>query len=272
MKLSELLTLTEDTAATHKDVAHGVFGLSAYSVDVDSTADLMPPGWLKEIGLVLKIDDQGQIDEDMLDVAISYRLAKVKVMVEVPYREDQVDEDHLMMALATNMQVVLSFLPPEDTGAASFNGYLEQTRRVCQAFFKRQNLDQMVMPVTNYLEYLFVNLMAPNRPFQVKDPYVLAAYADVLGSERTDALKVVIREEAYAHFGGQENFERVAKGLMRGVYDEAVVITANAKTMLEKNRDEQSAKNAAEKLSIKKAQAVVKKKKSGKAKSASKSK
>jgi hypothetical protein len=236
MKLSELLSLTPEQAESHTSVARGVFGLSVYSVDVDTADDLTPPTWLKEIGVVLKINDQGEVDENVLDVAISYRLAKIKVMIEVPFMKDGPNEDYLIASIATNMQVALSFLPPEEDTEDAFQGYLEQTRRVCQAFFKRPNLDQMVMPITNYLEYLFVHLLVPDRPFQVKDPYVLGAYATVLGDEKVDRLKDVIREETYLHFGGEEGFEVAAKALMSGIYGEAVKITDQARERLEQNR------------------------------------
>jgi hypothetical protein len=237
MKLTELLTLNPETAAVHPDVSQGVYGLSAYSVDVDNADDITPPSWLKEIGILLKVDDNGEINEDVLDVAISYRLAKTKVMAEIPFDpEHAVDEDYLMMSLAVNMQIGLSFLPPETDTEDSFLMYQERIRRVCRAFFKRPNLDQMVMPVSNYLEYLFVHLLHPDRPFQIKDPYILAAYAGVMTSERVDRLKDVIREEAYANFGGKDGFENMAKTLMGKVYAETLSITESAKIRLDEQK------------------------------------
>jgi hypothetical protein len=110
-------------------------------------------------------------------------------------------------------------------------------KRVTKSFLKRQNIDQMIMPLTNYLEYLFVNILAPNKEFVVKDPYVLGAYATILGQEKTDRLKEAIKSEAYDFFGGQSGFESMAKSLMSGVFDEALKITDAAKINLQKNRD-----------------------------------
>lgn len=241
MKLTELLALTEETRQNHPEVSFGVHGISVYGVDVDNADDLTPPDWLKEVGIVLKIDDQGEIDENVLDVAISYRLSKVKVLIEIPFREESLDEDYLLASIATNMQVALSFLPPEDGSEESFQIYLEQIRRVCRAFFKRQNLDQMVMPVTNYLQYLFINLLRPNYDFKVKDPYVIAMYADILGEERTDILKEVIREEVYDVYGGKEGFEEVAAGLMLGIFDETEKIVTSSRDYLRAEREKSQA-------------------------------
>jgi hypothetical protein len=235
MKLTELLALNETTAAQHPQISRGVYGISAYSVDVDSAEDITPPSWLKEIGLLLKVNDAGEISEDVLDVAISYRLAKTKVMAEIPFDENNsIDEDYLMISLAINMQVGLSFLPPEDDTEESFLIYLDRMRKVCKAFFKRPNMDQTVMPVTNYIEYLFVNLLHPDRPFQVSDPYIISSYANVLREDRVDRLKEVIREETYSNFGGKDGFENMAKALMGKIYHETVAITSDAhKTLTE---------------------------------------
>lgn len=246
MKLSELLTLTEETIKTHPEFSYGVHGISVYGIDVDSAEDLTPPEWLKEVGIVLKIDDQGEIDENVLDVAISYRLSKVKVLIEIPFREDQLDEDYLLASIATNMQVALSFLPPEDESEEQFQLYLAQIRRVCQAFFKRQNLDQTIMPLTNYLQYMFINIIRPNYEFKVKDPYVIAMYANILGEECTDILKDVIREEVYAAFGGQEEFEEVATGLLLSVFDETERIVSSSRDYLRAEKEKQNSASEGE--------------------------
>ena len=238
MKLSELLQLNQETASAHPLAAQGVFGLSFYGVEVDDASDLTPPEWLKEIGILLKVDEDGQLNEDVLDVAISYRLSKVKVLMEVPFEiAKQVNEEHLISSVATNMQVALSFLPPEEDSEEAFQAYVGVLRQTTKAFLGKPNVDQMVMPITNYLEYLFVNLLAPDRPFQVKDVYVKSAFVEQMTPERVDALKEEIRAEVYAHFGGKEGFENVGKGLMSSFYKETVAIAGNIKEHFEKKKD-----------------------------------
>lgn len=249
MKISELVLLTEESASKHQCISNGVFGLSVYGVTVDSNEDITPPTWLKEIGIILQINDQGEIDEDVLDIALSYRLAKINVMLEIPFTKEGVNEEYLLAYVATNMSMSLSFLPPEDKSEESFQEYLEQTRRVCAAFFKKPNIDRMVMPITNYLEYLFVHIINPEKDFKVRDSYVISSYAEDLGEERVNILKDVIREETYKFYGGKEQFEAIAKEMMMGIYDEAVKITHTARENLienrKKNADENSKSNRA---------------------------
>ena len=234
MKLTELLTLTAQTATSHKEVKKESFGLTTYRLDVDTETSLTPPEWLAEVGVLLKIDEEGQIDENVLDVAISYKMANIKVLMEVPYQPEALDEDYLITSIATNMQIPLVFLPPKDAQSeVDFKNYLKQVRAVASVLLKKPNLDQMVMPVTNFMEYLFVELLGQGATFEVKDQYVTESFIQTMRPDRVDELKAAIREEIYTHFGSKEAFEGIAKKTMTAFYNEVETIAIEGKVKLE---------------------------------------
>ena len=69
-----------------------------YGVEVD-VESFTPPAGLEEISLIYKAD-AGDIDETLMDVIISYGLAGVEVILEIPAEQSDIDAKYLVSVAA----------------------------------------------------------------------------------------------------------------------------------------------------------------------------
>lgn len=191
MKLSELMN--EGQAAP----------LAVYGVVVDEPS-FVPPEGLQEIGLRLPLDSEG-IDE--IDVAISYSMAGVKTILEVPADKKDVDVAY-MVSTAANIGVSLAVLPPQEE--AGFEAWVDRICDFAVAYLKSGIYTKQLLPVTSYLEYMFVEVFADTKDYAPKDPYVIECFVKPLSVERSDAMKARLRAVIHEHFGGEERFKAFA--------------------------------------------------------------
>lgn len=192
-----------------------------FGVEVDAVSTLTPPMGLREIGLILKINSDGDLDDNLLDVSISYKLAKVNVMIEIPFaltKEEsfkKVDLNYLLSA-ATNIGFALSWLPPETDDAKDWDAYTVLNQEVAKVFFEKAHFDQMVYPLTSFVEYMVVEQIRGedvSKDFKPTDPYIAMRFAqkDV---QRVSILKNALRETIYEVFGSKLLFEESTATIM----------------------------------------------------------
>ena len=188
--------------------------ISNVLVDAES---FTPPEGLKFIGLSY-IDKGGDIDEVLMDVIISYGLAGVEVVLEIPPQTAGIDARY-MMSVAANAGFSVALLPPPaGSDAALKAAFEEKLGNFAEAYFQRANFAKAVVPVGNFLEYLFVELMQPGAPFVPRDPYILEQYVKIMDPAYVDEMKTFLRQKFYDILGGQEEFDRFAWGLINGIH------------------------------------------------------
>lgn len=255
------------SAQEDKHIIYTTHGLGVYSVSVteEDIETLEVSSWVKEIGILMEyepFDEQNSdqlspVSEVVLDALISYKLAKKKVVLEVPFekiytlqKHDGIkNEDYIsfqldkrydlttLLGLVANMNLNLSFLPPKevydtlenDTSVSdeikekiaqkSFNLYKEILKDALVGFIEKENFETFVLPITNYIEYLYSQIIYKTEEFIVTDSYILNFFASYLSDKEINELKDEIREKLYEYYGSQEEFENIAKILMNSVYE-----------------------------------------------------
>lgn len=190
-----------------------------YGVVVD-TESFTPPEGLSLISLQYA-DKAGDIDEILMDVIISYGLAGVEVVLEIPPETPQIDARY-MMSVAANAGFSIALLPPlAGAGRDICDAFEQKLGAFADAYFQQANFAKSVVPVGNFLEYMFVELMRPGAPFVPRDPYILARYVNVMDPEYVDHMKQFLRQKFYDILGGKAQFDAFAWGLMRAIHAQA---------------------------------------------------
>ena len=200
MKLSDLTKEGQSTPET------------VYGVVVDEPS-FAPPEGLKEIGLLLPLDSEG-IDE--IDVAISYSMAGVKTILEIPADKKDVDAAY-MVSTAANIGVSLSVLPPADD--SGFDAWVERVCEFAGAYLKSGIYAKDLLPVTSYLQYMFVEVFADASGYAAKDPYVIDRFVKTMSVERADQMKARLRAVIHEHFGGDEGFKAFAHAMAERLHN-----------------------------------------------------
>lgn len=210
IKLSELIEQRKSFVPASED-DHFVF-----DVEVDKE-DFFPPAHVREIGILARTT-RGIIDEVVMDLVIAYHLAGVDVILEFADGVEYRDARHLV-STAAQSNASLSFLPPEDLTDESFEAYCVKLEDVTRAYMGQQAMTRFVMPVTNYLQHMFLEVIDPEKAksFVPEDVYVLTRFHNVMPVDRSDVLKARIRDVIYDVAGGEEGFREFALGIIGGI-------------------------------------------------------
>jgi hypothetical protein len=208
--LSQLIKDRESFEPTNEEDFY-VFGVE---VDCD---DVTPPRNVREIGLLARTED-GELTNEVLDATISYILAGMDVLIEFPADVEIGDARHLM-ATAASVQASLSFLPPKEITDETFESYCQRLEAVTSAYLRQLTMTKFVMPITNYLQYCYIEVLDPeaSKTFVPEDGYVISRFHESMSIEQSDLLKQRIRKVIFDHFGGSEEFRKFALGLMGAV-------------------------------------------------------
>jgi hypothetical protein len=209
-KLSELIKDRESFQPGNEE-DYFVFGIE---VDTD---DVTPPQYVREIGLIAQTEN-GELTNEVLDVAISYVLAGIDVLLEFPAEVDCGDARHLM-ATAASVNASLSFLPPKELTPESFERYCQRLEAITAAYLKQLTMTKFVMPITNYLQYCYIEVLDPDasKNFVPEDGYVLSRFHGSMTVEQADTLKERVRTVIVDNFGGEYEFRSFALGMMGSV-------------------------------------------------------
>lgn len=189
------------------------------SVDVES---FVPPEGLKSIGFLYQ-GSGGDLGELILDVMIAYAIAGVEVVLEVPADEPSVDIPYLI-SVATNVGFTLSLLPPIDESEETFQNYMERVVACTDSYISQPNVSRYVYPVSNFLEYLFIESWTDSAQVKPNDEYVAQAFLSRLPKDREDRLKAAMRERIFHYYGGELGFKTFSKGMLKSISKEVVNI------------------------------------------------
>lgn len=203
--------LSEVLAATaNPSVIHGLI------VDVD---DVTPPAGVTEVGLVSTLPE-GNLEEIVLDIAISYILAGMSVVIEIPADVAVPDPKHLV-STAASIGASLSILPPEGADDVGVAAYIDRVEAFAVAYTKQANFAKMLIPVTSYLQYLFVEVLDPAlaKEFSPTDPYIISRYVDRIAPDHVDTMKDRIKSVFHGAYGGPEGFSELGRTLFREIFE-----------------------------------------------------
>lgn len=192
----------------------------AFGVVVDTDVFDPPPG-LREISFRAPLAGKGEIDNDVLDVLISYLISNVDVTVEIA-AEDPIEEPPYLMSVAASIGFTLSFLPPLDGSDEAFERYVDRLVAFVPLYAAQPNFSKLIVPVTSYLEYLFVEAIDPAAAavFAPTDPYVVDNFASVMPIERSDRLKARLRQAFVEFYGGEEAFLAFRLAIVGGICED----------------------------------------------------
>lgn len=237
-KLSDLIKERE-SFIPQSDDDYFVFG-----VEVD-TDDVTPPANIREIGLVAATED-GELTNEVLDATISYILAGIDVVVEIPAEVVISDARHLM-ATAASMNASLSFLPPVTLTDETFEAYCVRLEAATDAYLRQLTMTKYVMPITNYLQYMYVEALDANyaKGFVPEDGYVISRFHESMTLEQSDALKARVRSIVTNHFGGEGEFKNFTLGLMGSIVATVEVSLAEVAERNNKAKADQASEAAA---------------------------
>ncbi len=206
---------------------------SVYSVEInkDSTKAeySSPPENLEEIGFLFAIDEDGMMNEDLMDIVISYRLANMPVVIEVPAKlihEEKLDIKYLIQ-LANNVDFAISILPPNkqvDAEDCSIEDYGVIIGKIVDELLQKPNFDKFIYPVSNFFEYLMLENILPSealKDFRPEQKYITDKFVQFMSKEDSDNFKNIIRNKLYDFYGGKENFDLISRTMIEKVLSKA---------------------------------------------------
>jgi hypothetical protein len=194
----------------------GEIGPALYGIEVD-VESFTPPAGLEEVSLIYKADGS-DIDETLMDVIISYGLAGVEVILDVPAEQGDIDPKYLV-SVAANAGFSIALLPPVQRDEAGDAAYFKRLREFARVYLTQANFGKFIAPVTNYLEYLFVELLkGEDSEFNTTDEYIKQRFIPLSDPEFVHAFKDSLRADFYELFGGRNEFERFARRMMSQIH------------------------------------------------------
>lgn len=221
MKLSELLSSTVESG-------------EVYGVDVDID-NITPPAWLKSVGLIYK-ENNGEIDETLIDTIISYALSGVDVTLEVPAGSEVPDAKYLV-SVAANAGFSVSLLLPENDDDSSWAAYSERLKSFTKAMLDHKTFGKYVNPISGFIEYLYIESwgVQPSKTKPINE-YISKSFASRISQERENEIKQAMRDAVYDYFGGKDGFDLVAAGMLKA-------IGSNVSNMLKSMKPDQNGGN-----------------------------
>ncbi|TLX17256.1 hypothetical protein [Rhizobium sp. MHM7A] len=206
---------------TSKEFDPDLVDAAVFDIEVDGD-DLIVPFGLREAGLLAKTEN-GELTENVLDTAINMILNGVEVLIEFPSDVDCGEPVHLVSTAAA-IKASLSFLPPENASDEQFEAWCQRIERLTEAYLRQPNMTQFVLPVSSYVEYMFINVLDSKaaKKFKPTDEYIIRRFHSAMTVARANAMKARVRKIVHAHFGGREKFKEFAKEMFSSIYETVV--------------------------------------------------
>ncbi len=220
MLLQDLVT--QEKYASLKKVYSVELSNESNSVDIST-----PLIQIEEIGFILKINETGMLDENLMDVVINYQLANVSILMEVPSQlisKGLLDVKYLLQ-LANNLSFSIILLPPNNkivNNELSFEEYKNVVIKVLDQMLNTPNFDKFVYPASVFFEYLMLEQVLEKdiiNSVMSENDYVKNNLSNNLSVDEKEDLKEVIRQKLYHFYGGEKEFNLIAKTMMEEVYE-----------------------------------------------------
>lgn len=211
MKLTELVAIAPEKVEK-----------CVYGVEVDEYCATRQFG-LEEIGLLVKSDDTGVIDEDVVDIATDYVDGGCHVILEVP-ADCQVNTGYMYM-IANNVGAVIALLPPVKPSKDELDAYAERLCEYAREWLRDGQGHLRLEPVSGYFQYL-VNLAFGYQPeFIAIDEYMKSDFVETMTIADMDLVKDKLQVAIYDEFGGKDAFQQWVHSLGKAVHNELVALS-----------------------------------------------
>ncbi len=137
--------------------------ISLDNINLDQNPDLIQPPKVDDnivrIGLIA--DSNDIIAADIIDVALSYAIAGIEVVLEIPFETRAEFENEQLASIISNGGWSLSLLPPNKHSKALMNEYCKEVIEWYELWRSptMRNFEQTIYPVTPYCEYFATNYL-----------------------------------------------------------------------------------------------------------------
>jgi hypothetical protein len=188
---------------------------------------LTAPALLKRASFVYENGPTG-LSEHLMDAIVSFQLAGVKVILEVPHDAD-IDPSHIMK-FASNAGFSIAVIPP------STEDYVEDWGVMCsrfvEFFLKTPNFTSHLYPVQGYLSYLIVEKLGDVKALEPTDAYVIDRFTSKVPVEWSDKAKQIMRAKFCEILGGEQGITDFIMSIMAAIAQEADKIIMKSSTNL----------------------------------------
>ncbi|CAC9453003.1 hypothetical protein BSPLISOX_754 [uncultured Gammaproteobacteria bacterium] len=127
-------------------------------INLDRNPELIQPPKVDDNIVYIKLvpDINDIISPDIIDVALSYSIAGIKVVLEIPFEIRAEFENQHLASIISNGGWSLSLLPPNEKSKALWSEYCKEVIDWYQLWRSpiMRNFEQTIYPITPYCEYL----------------------------------------------------------------------------------------------------------------------
>jgi hypothetical protein len=217
-RYQEFLATSGDNQEVPAEFDPDLVDPSVFGIEVDSD-DLIIPYGLKEAGLLVQTE-YGELSEPVFDTAMEMILGQVEVLLEVP-SDVEIGDVVTFVSTAAAIKASISLLPPVDPTPEVFEAWCERVEKFAEAYLRQPNMGQFVLPVSSYLEYMIVKVLAPQvaRKFKPTDEYIIRRFHSAMSVAQANAMKSRVRKVVKRHFGGHAGFVEFAHEMTSSIYE-----------------------------------------------------
>lgn len=176
---------------------------------------LTAPALLKQASFLYENGPTG-LSEHLMDAIVSFQLAGVKVILEVPWDAD-IDPAHIMK-FASNAGFSISVIPPETEENVERWG--EMCARFVEVFLKTPNFTSHLYPVQGYLSYMIVEIIGDVKALEPTDVYVIDRFTTKVPTDWSDKAKSIMRAKFGDLLGGELGIKDFIMSIMAAIVQE----------------------------------------------------
>jgi hypothetical protein len=181
-------------------------------VEIDEES-FTPPRGLKTIGMLWQGSEEELVSDLLLDTIISYNLAGIEVILEVPHDAPVKHED--LLKLAGNAGFSVSAIPPAHE--ADVDAWCEQCKGFARALLHVPNFGGDLVPATGYISYLIAEKFSGKDALVPTDPYTVLRFLDVVPENWSDRSKEAMREAFREELGGEEGISDYLSAILKAI-------------------------------------------------------
>jgi hypothetical protein len=150
-------------------------------INLEQNPGLIQPPKVDDNMVIIKLvpDVQEVIASDIIDVALSYSIAGIDVILELPFSDRNQFNHQQLASLICNGGWSLSLLPPEQYNSVSMLQYCKSIIEWYELWRSKtmRNFEKALYPITPYLEYLTTHYLIDKnkKDLKSKDTQALIA-------------------------------------------------------------------------------------------------
>ena len=141
------------------------------NINLDQNPELIQPPKINDNIVVIKLipDEDEIIASDIIDVALSYSISSIDVILEIPFEDMDKFNRKQLASLVCNGGWSLSLLPPSDySDRDKYDTQVIEWYKLWRSETMR-NFEKSIYPITPYLEYLTTNYLIKKASEKLSD-------------------------------------------------------------------------------------------------------